>query len=138
VSDYIDPPPEIVAEVRAAALALPDAHEEKAWAGTRWRIRTRTFAHVLGVDSASGPVTIMTFRAAGGELDVLHNAGHPFFRTHWGSDVVGMVLDATTDWAEVAELVTESYCVLAPKKLVAQVDRPEPVPDEGFAPGGSG
>ena len=31
---------------------------------------------------------------------------------------------ATTDWAEVAELLTESYCVLAPKKLVALVDRP--------------
>jgi len=28
------------------------------------------------------------------------------------------------DWGEVAELVTESYCVLAPKKLVALVERP--------------
>jgi hypothetical protein len=30
-----------------------------------------------------------------------------------------MVLDDDTDWEEVRELVTESYCVLAPKKLVA-------------------
>jgi hypothetical protein len=35
-----------------------------------------------------------------------------------------MLLDATTDWTEVAELLTESYCVLAPKKLQALVDRP--------------
>jgi hypothetical protein len=35
-----------------------------------------------------------------------------------------MVLDDHTDWEEVAELMTESYCVLAPKKLVALVDRP--------------
>ena len=34
------------------------------------------------------------------------------------------VLDADTDWSEVAELVTESYCALAPKKLVALVHRP--------------
>jgi hypothetical protein len=35
-----------------------------------------------------------------------------------------MVLDDATDWDEVAELVTESYCIMAPKKLVALVDRP--------------
>jgi hypothetical protein len=34
-----------------------------------------------------------------------------------------MVIDAGVDWDEVAELVTESYCVLAPKKLVELVDR---------------
>jgi len=38
--------------------------------------------------------------------------------------VVGLVIDAHTDWSEVAELVTESYCLLAPKKLVALMDRP--------------
>jgi len=38
--------------------------------------------------------------------------------------VVGLVLYAHTDWSGVAELVTESYCLLAPKKLVALMDRP--------------
>ena len=41
-----------------------------------------------------------------------------------GRDAVGMVLDADTDWDEVGELMIESYCVLAPKKLIALVDRP--------------
>jgi hypothetical protein len=35
-----------------------------------------------------------------------------------------MIIDAATDWAELAELVTESYCIQAPKKLAAQVERP--------------
>jgi hypothetical protein len=35
-----------------------------------------------------------------------------------------MVLEAGVDWDEVGELLTESYCVLAPKKLVSLVDRP--------------
>jgi hypothetical protein len=39
---------------------------------------------------------------------------------------MGLTLDAATDWDEVAELVVESYCVLAPRKLVALVDRPDP------------
>jgi hypothetical protein len=30
------------------------------------------------------------------------------------------------DWDEVAELLPESYCVLAPKKLAALVSRPTP------------
>jgi hypothetical protein len=29
-----------------------------------------------------------------------------------------------TDWDEVAELVTDSYCLLAPQRLVARVARP--------------
>ena len=35
-----------------------------------------------------------------------------------------MVLGADVDWAEVAELITESYCVRAPGALVALIERP--------------
>ena len=125
VTDYADVPAEVVAALRAICLGLPETVEEQAWAGTRWRIRTRTFAHVLTVDSPAGPTTILTFRSSGPELDALWAAGHPFFRTGWGTNVVGMVIDAATDWDEVAELMTESYCVLAPKKLATLVERPE-------------
>ena len=56
---------------------------------------------------------------------------HPFFRPGWGTNVVGMVLEDDVDWSEVAELLVESYCVLAPKKLVALVDRPSPDGPDG-------
>ena len=29
------------------ALALPDAYQEQAWVGERWRVRGRTFARTL-------------------------------------------------------------------------------------------
>ena len=122
--EYADVSPKVVAELRAVCLGLPEVQEEPAWTGTRWRIRKRTFAHVLTIDSADGPITVMTFRSSGGELEVLWDSGHPFFRPGWGTNVVGMVLADGTDWEEVAELLTESYCVLAPKKLIAQVNRP--------------
>jgi hypothetical protein len=64
------------------------------------------------------------FRAAGTELDVLRNAGHPFFAPPWRADEIGLVLDDDVDWTHVAELVTDSYCAQAPKKLAALVDRP--------------
>jgi len=135
VPEYADVPAEVLVAVRQICLRLPDAYEEEAWAGTRWRVRKRTFAHVLTVEGGSdsahsraartdGPTTLVTFRSSGEELQMLRSAGHPFFYAGWGRDVVGMVLDADTDWDEVAELLTESYCVLAPKKLVAQVNRP--------------
>lgn len=120
--DYADPPDELVAELRPLCLGLPDAYEEQAWVGTRWMVRKRTFAHVLSVDDTS----VLTFRAAGEELEVLRHAGHPYFYAGWGRDVVGLVLDGDVDWGEVAELVTESFCVMAPQKLVSLVDRPDP------------
>ena len=121
---YFDPAPEVVDQVRVACARLPEAYEERAWAGARWLIRKRTFVQVLDVETPKGMVTVMTFRSSGPELEVLQHAGHPFFRAGWGTNVVGMVIDDATDWQEVAELLTESYCVLAPKKLVAQLDRP--------------
>jgi hypothetical protein len=144
VTQYADVPPAIVDRLRPICLALPDAYEEKAWAGTRWCVRRKNFAHVIGVDSGwppvvadnagigkdDGLVVVLTFRSSGEELDVLRAAGHPFFPTQWNRNVVGMVVDDATDWDEVGELLTESYCLLAPKKLVARVDRPgdEPAP----------
>jgi hypothetical protein len=129
-------PLEILTPLRAVCLALPDGYEETAWVGKRWCVRKRTFAHVLQVDrewppayaKAAGttePVYVLTFRSSGQELETLRVMGPPFFKPSWGADVVGMMLTGRVDWAEVGELLTESYCVLAPKKLVAQVRRPE-------------
>jgi hypothetical protein len=124
---YTDDVPEPVeVRLREIGLALPDAYEERAWVGTRWMVRKKTFAHVIGVEvNDDPPITVLSFRSAGEELEVLRRAGHPFFVLGWGRDAMGMVLDDHTDWAEVAELVTESFCVMAPKKLAALVQRPQ-------------
>ena len=135
MSEPGDVAPEILARLRPICLGLPETHEEPAWVGIRWRIRKRTFAHVLSVDPdhqaayaraarTDEPVCVMTFRAAGDELRALISGGYPFYKAGWGHDVVVMVLDATIDWAEVAELLTESYRILAPKRLAASVHGP--------------
>lgn len=119
-----DVPDDVEARLRELCLGLPDAYEERAWVGTRWMVRKRTFAHVLGIELDDDPFVVVAFRSSGEELEVLRHAGHPFIVLGWGRDAMGMVLDADTDWDEVAELLTESFCMLAPKKLVALVDRP--------------
>jgi predicted DNA-binding protein (MmcQ/YjbR family) len=123
-TEYADVPVDVLAELRSVCLGLPETVEKQAWAGTQWRVRNRMFAHVLSIDFPDGPVTVMTFRSSGPELDALRGAGHPFFRPAWGVDAVGMVLADDVRWDEIAELVTESYCVVAPKRLVKLVDRP--------------
>ncbi len=123
----------MVARIAATALALPDAYEEDAWTGVRWRIRARTFAHVLvaqeGYTSAyreatgvAAPTTVLTFRSEGEELVALEHVGHPFYKPPWSATIMGVVLDGDTNWAEVAELVIESYRFCAPQKLVRLLD----------------
>jgi hypothetical protein len=130
---------ELLARLRPIALGLPGAYEERAWVGTRWRVRGRTFAHVLEIASGrpqsharaagtAGPCWVLTFRSAGLELEALRRTGAPFFAPPWRGNEVGMLLADGVDWDEVAELLTESYCLLAPKRLAASVVRP-PVSD---------
>ena len=125
---------DVVARIAPTALALPDAYEEDAWTGVRWRVRSKTFAHVLvaqeGYTSAyrditgvAEPTTVLTFRSTGAELLALTHSGPPFYQPPWSPTVVGMVLDGNTDWDEVAELVTESYRFCAPQKLRNRLDR---------------
>jgi hypothetical protein len=120
VTDYLEVPEAIVRRVRVACAHLPEAYEEQAFAGVRWRIRGRTLVHVVTVDRPDGPLTHMTFHSRGAEHDALLALGHPFY-PGWGAGLIAMVLtdDGATDWTEVKELVTESYCLLAPKKLSA-------------------
>lgn len=132
-SDEIDG--EILQRLRSVCLGLPETYEELAWVGVRWRVRKRTFAHVLPVgpdwppayaraSRVTGPRTVLTFRVTDEELGALENMGHPFYRARWGRDVMVMVIEPDVDWPEVGELLTESYCVLAPKRLAALVNRP--------------
>jgi hypothetical protein len=114
-------PPTIVARVRAACAHLPEISEEHPYAAVRWCIRSRTLAELKTRDHEGQLITYVTFHARD-ELDDLLALGEPF-HPGWGPGLVAMVLteDDTTDWNDVRELLTESYRLLAPKKLVAQL-----------------
>lgn len=128
-----DVPIPVLDRLRAVCLALPEVREEEAWAGTRWRVRTKTFAHAVMIDGGwppayaraagdDGPLVVVTFRSSGPELDALAHAGAPFFKPPWFPDIVGSAVTDTTDWGEVAELLTESYRMLAPRALRMRLD----------------
>lgn len=115
-------PPEWVARLDAVLSRFPECRAEKAWAGTRWRVRSTTVAHVFGGEDQ---LLRVTFRADPDEVAAFVHLGGPRFRVGgWGSDAVGLVLDDGTDLDELAELLTDSYCRQAPAALAALVDRP--------------
>lgn len=122
----------VVERLGAICLSFPGVVEEEAWRGTRWRIRGRTFAHVLPLTHGSppsyakaagidGPAIILTFQITAVERDLFRQLGLPYWAVHWGRDVGGLVLGDDPDWGEIEELVTDSYCLLAPRKLAEQV-----------------
>jgi hypothetical protein len=144
VADPIEIPPGLLDLVRSACAGLPEVVEEPAWTGTRWQVRSRTFAHLVPVADGwppayaraagtDGPMTVLMFRSAPPELDVLRRTGPPFFAPPWRADEVGLLLPAGggrdivgIERDEVAELLTDSYCLRAPERLARSVRRPDP------------
>ena len=123
-------PAGIVARLRPICLALPEVQEQAAWVGLRWRIRDKTFAHVLMIAdgwppayskaaATDGPACVLTFRSLLADVDDTAFRTYPFFKPAWWPDIAGLILGDDTDWDGVASLVTASYRLLAPRKLAA-------------------
>ena len=134
MTDQADVPTEIVDRVRSICGALPEVVQEPAWTGVRWCVRSKNFVHAVFISDGwppayasavgvDGPITVLTFRSAHAARDAPTFRRSPFFKPVWFADIAGLIIDGDTDWAEVADLVTESYCLLAPKKLAAKVVR---------------
>jgi hypothetical protein len=126
------PPQAIVDKIRLICGDLPDVVEEPAWTGTRWCIRKKNFAHVVMIDGGwppayaqaaadDGPVCVLTFRTPQPAIDTPRFARPPFFLPPWWRDIVGVKVDADSDWDQIEALLVASYCALAPKTLAARV-----------------
>jgi YjbR len=111
----------MVRRIGDVLTALPECHEEEAWVGVRWRVREATVAHTFGGEDQLFRVT---FRAEPDEVVALQHLGDPYFRAGWGRNVVGLMLEEGTDWEELRELLTDSYCLQAPRHLAELVQRP--------------
>jgi hypothetical protein len=100
---------------------LAECVEEPAWTGVRWRVGKATVAHAFGGEDG---LFRITFRAEPDEAEAFHHMGPPYFKASWGTNIAGMILDDDTDWSELAELLTDSYCIQAPARLADLVERP--------------
>lgn len=115
-------PSELLDRVDAILGALPDCRPEDAWVGVRWRVGQATVAHIFGGEDQ---LFRIVFHADDDEVAAFEHLGDRYFRAGWGANVVGVIVDEASDWEEVTELLTDSYCIQAPPRLAAQVQRPE-------------
>jgi hypothetical protein len=130
VSAPVEVPEDIVERVRTLCLALPEVTVRVDYSltearSTAWSfdIRRRSFCLLVAArDPAGQAVPLLVLRAGPQDRDALLAVGHPFFPPRAGRDRIGVLLTDDTDWEEIRELVTESYRVLAPKKLTALLD----------------
>jgi hypothetical protein len=118
----------ISAAVREICVALPETTEHAEGWAQNFVIRRRSFCLFLTPDSpANNTVPILVLRSNDDDREMYIAMGHPFFEIPRNNKRVGFVLSDTTDWDEVRELVTDSYCMIAPKKLIALLDLPSDV-----------
>ena len=123
-------PEEIVGRIRTLCLALPEVTMRVDESLTRTRsaarsfdIRRRSFCLLVAwADPTGEAVPRLVLRVDPDEREVLLAGGHPFSPSRAGPDRIVVALTDDTDWEEIRELVTESYRILAPKKLSALLD----------------
>jgi hypothetical protein len=126
----VELPKGILERVRALCLALPEVTERVDDSLVRERstaysfdIRRRSFCLLMATENSTGkPNPLLVLRADPNEREALLAIGKPFFATRAAGDRVGVLLTDDTNWQEIRELVTDSYRLLAPKKLTTLLD----------------
>ena len=106
--------------LRRICLSLPQATEKEAWGDATFRVKDRIFAMEKRGD---GRISVWC-KAPPGSQEILVGADPetffvPPYVGHRGW--VGVRIDGTPDWDEVATVIRRSYALIAPKKLARNV-----------------
>ena len=111
--------PDPIERLRRISLGFPEAVEKETWGHPTFRVKDKIFVG-CGYDDDG----IATASMKSSEQEALLEMGRPFFypayvgSTGW----IGLFLDEIRDWGEVEELVEDSYRLIAPKRLVEELN----------------
>jgi hypothetical protein len=106
--------------LRELCLALPEATEKISHGEPTWFVRK---VFVMYANQHHDDRVAFWCAAPPGAQEALV-AAHPdrFFRPPYVGGL-GVWLDVPVDWDEIAEIVTDAYIEVAPKRLAAQLER---------------
>lgn len=104
-------PEPLLERVRSVCLAVPGAVEEPAWTGIRWKVRGKTFAHLLVVFGGKpqafakaaghdGPIVVLVVRS-----DTPPPKRPGCFQAIWGRKMVGLIVKPATSTKQLTALV---------------------------------
>lgn len=110
--------------LRRLCMALPEVTERLSHGAPTWFVRDKkTFATYVG-HHHGGRLAFWCAAPEGAQEMLVGSDPGKFFRPpyvgHRGW--LGVYLDVPADWDQIADLVTEAYRVVAPKRLVAELD----------------
>ena len=119
-------PPRPITRLRKMCLALPEAHEVEAWGEPTFRIRNKLFAMYASADThhGAGRPAVWCKAAPGNQSLMVRAEPDRFFVPPYvgPSGWVGIHLDDDVDWDQLAELIRDSYRLIAPKRLARSLD----------------
>ncbi len=109
-------------------MALPETFEKVAWKTPTFRVdekKAKMFA--LFSDPADGRPAVWCKGEEGAQEALVEMDPERFFRPPYlgPRGWVGVYLDRRVSWKEVTSLVTISYRLVAPRRLVAQLHNPK-------------
>jgi predicted DNA-binding protein (MmcQ/YjbR family) len=118
--------------LRALCLALPEATEQL-FAGhdtPTFRVRGKIFAMFSHDEHGDGRAAVWCKAPPGAREVLVGAAPDRFFSPPYlgPKGWIGIRLNASTDWEELAGLAEDSYRMIAPKRLAARLDGPAAAP----------
>lgn len=107
--------------LREICLTLPEAAEKEAWGDPTFRVRDKIFAMC---NAGDGRESVWCKAPPDAQEYFVESDPERFFRPPYvgHNGWIGVRLDGEVDWEHLADLIEESYCMTAPKRLVALLD----------------
>jgi len=118
-------PPSPLPRLRKLCLALPEAHEVEAWGEPTFRVKNKIFAMYASANNhhGGGRHAVWCKAAAVNQRLMIEAEPDRFFAPPYvgPSGWIGVWLDGKVDWNELADLLRDSYRMIAPKKLLGRL-----------------
>ncbi|MCC6756073.1 MAG: MmcQ/YjbR family DNA-binding protein [Solirubrobacterales bacterium] len=112
--------PEHLDALRRICLALPEAAEQETWESATFRVRGKIFAMTSGDETRS---EVWCKAGLGVQAMLIAADARRFFSPPYVGPKgwIGIRFDNDTAWEDVRDLIAESFRLVAPKRLVAQL-----------------
>ncbi len=113
-------------KVRELCLALPEVTERLSHGSPTWFAGKKTMVMFLDDHHGDGRLALWVAAPPGAQRDMVEQEPERFFVPPYVGPRgwLGVRLDRSPDWDEVADIIEEAYRVVAIKRLLTQLDAP--------------
>lgn len=110
--------------LRALCLALPETTERVSHGEPTWFVRDKKVFATFANHHHDDRLAFWCAAGPGTQEELITADPEQFFRPPYvgGRGWLGVWLDVKVDWTEIGELVTDAYRLIAPRRLVDQLD----------------